>query len=442
MYFMYKISRNMCRRIIFSSVIMVLLLLLVSNFLFSQRKIEIDFSKKASNIKSVVGFLHFNDLKPLENDIVQLKPRYWRIGSSMADKTKRIEQLKILKQYNITPILVVTDFFFHRSSMWKKPYSDKQNLLNLVEELYKENGNNVVYDLWNEPDLTVFFEGSQQNFFETFKLMHDKIRSLPGGKKATIMGPSISWFTDEYFKKFLDFCSANNITLDLLDWHQNYNIDDALNMKKNIYHAREYYIKKYPNLKIKDIIIPEFVGPEDYFKPLTSLAYINILDKEKVVGCKTCGDAPKGQQTENTCWNNSIDGLLTPQGKPRSVWWVYKYYAESLPVRLSTNVDSDRTAAISYFSKDSNSVKILFGNLGKFKSSFSIDLKSVRKFSVFAKSKKINYSLYKIPNTEQKELSNPILIKKDSVSISSKNTISLELDDIDTQSVYLLKMNN
>ena len=45
-------------------------------------------------------------------------------------------------------------------------------------------------------------------------------------------------------------------------------------------------------------------------------------------------------------------------------------------------------------------------------------------------------------NTEQKELSNPILIKKDSVSISSKNTISLELDDIDTESVYLLKMTN
>ncbi|WP_333854523.1 GH39 family glycosyl hydrolase [Epilithonimonas sp.] len=439
---MYKISRNMCRRIIFSSVIMVLLLLLVSNFLFSQRKIEIDFSKKASNIKSVVGFLHFNDLKPLENDIVQLKPRYWRIGSSMADKTKRIEQLKILKQYNITPILVVTDFFFHRSSMWKKPYSDKQNLLNLVEELYKENGNNVVYDLWNEPDLTVFFEGSQQNFFETFKLMHDKIRSLPGGKKATIMGPSISWFTDEYFKKFLDFCSANNITLDLLDWHQNYNIDDALNMKKNIYHAREYYIKKYPNLKIKDIIIPEFVGPEDYFKPLTSLAYINILDKEKVVGCKTCGDAPQGQQTENTCWNNSIDGLLTPQGKPRSVWWVYKYYAESLNTRFNTNVDSERTVAIAYYSQPNKSVNLLLGNLSSSTNTFTIDLKSFQDSSFFSKAKKINYSLYKIPNTEQKELLNPILIKNKTISLSTAKNLLFQVEDIDNESVYLLKMTN
>lgn len=165
------------------------------------------------------------------------------------------------------------------------------------------------------------------------------------------------------------------------------------------------------------------------------------MDLLKVGGCKTCGPTDK-EDTGDTCWNNSIDGLITSQGKPRSVWWVYKYYAESLQQRFSSSTDSDRASAISYFSKDDNSVKILFGNLSKLNSTFNINLKSISKSSVFSNSKKVNYQLYKIPNTEQKELSNPILIKKDSVPISSKNTISLELDDIDTKSVYLLKMTN
>lgn len=429
------------KRISFISLSVLLLFVLISQVLFSQTTINVDISKETKNINSVVGFLHFNNLKPLKKDLVAIKPNYWRVGNTLIDEKIRKEQLNILKQNNITPILVITDFYSHRNPNWKKPYLDKEGFVKLVEDLYRENGNSVIYNIWNEPNHEFFFDGNRQDFFEIFQLAHNKIRSLPNGKKAKIMGPSTAGFYKEYIEDFLDFSNKNKLTVDYLSWHQNGDLKDAFEMKNNIILAKTTYFKKYPNVKIKDFFISEIIGPEDYFNPHTAFFYIYNMDLLRVGGCKTCGPTDK-EETGDTCWNNSIDGLITPQGKPRSVWWVYKYYAESLPVRLSTNVDSDRTAAISYFSKDSNSVKILFGNLGKFKSSFSIDLKSVRKFSVFAKSKKINYSLYKIPNTEQKELSNPILIKKDSVSISSKNTISLELDDIDTESVYLLKMTN
>ncbi|MCD9853435.1 hypothetical protein LUD75_01870 [Epilithonimonas sp. JDS] len=437
----YQITSQKLPKVIFCSLVLVLLLLLVSNFLFSQKKVEIDFSQKTTEKKSTIGFLHFNDLKPLEKDIIALKPAYWRIGSAMKDKNTRLEQMKILKKYNIKPILVVTDFFFHKSSQWKKPYSDKKTLLTLVEELYKENGNEVIYDLWNEPDIEVFFEGSRQDFFETFKLIHDKIRSLPGGNDAIITGPSTTSFKEVFFKEFLEFCNSNHIKLDLLNWHQLElnGIDDALKMSNTINFVRQDLIKKFPNLKIRDVMIPEFVGSDDYFKPLTSLAYINVLDNLGVVGCKTCGDAPPAQN-ENTCWNNSIGGLLTPQGKPRSVWWVYKYYAESLNNRLNTGVDSEKTVAISYLSENTNSANILFGNLGKMASSFQINLKSIKKSPLFSKSNKINYTLFKIPDTEQKELSLPIKIKSGSVSLNNSNA-NIKLSNIDTESVYLLKIN-
>lgn len=429
---------------ILASSTLIIFFVLCINIIFAQKVIDVDLSTKSLKKESVIGFLHSNDLSNLGNNISLLKPKYWRLGNTVIDSESRKNQISLLKKNNIIPILVLTDFYSHydkRKYKWEQPYKELDKFADLAEDIYKEFGNTVIYDIWNEPNHPLFWNGSNDLFFQTFKSAYNRIRSLKGGNEAIITGPSTASFDMEFIEDFLDFCQKNNMRIDILNWHVNGNIEDALILQKQIKFAKENWQKKYTKVAFKDVAVYEFVGENDYFKPLTSLAYISVLDKQNIAGCKTCGNAPM-DQNENTCWNNSIDGLITPQGKPRSVWWVYKYYAESLPVRLSTNVDSDRTAAISYFSKDSNSVKILFGNLGKFKSSFSIDLKSVRKFSVFAKSKKINYSLYKIPNTEQKELSNPILIKKDSVSISSKNTISLELDDIDTESVYLLKMTN
>lgn len=414
---------------------------LISQLLLSQKTINVDLNVHSKTQTSIVGFLHFNNLKSLDNDLVELKPKYWRIGNTMIQENLRKEQIHILHQHGIIPVLVLTDFYSHRNPEWKKPYLDKSGFLKLIEELYRENGNNVIYDIWNEPNHELFFDGTRENFFEIFKLAHDKIRSLPGGKSAKIMGPSTAGFYREYIEDFLKYCSKNNITLDYIDWHQNGGIKDAVEMKDNILMAKSNYLKNYASLKIKDIFVSEIIGPDDYFNPLTSLVYIYYLDYLNVGGCKTCGPTDK-EKGGDICWNNSIDGLITHDGKPRSVWWVYKYYAESLSARFSTSTDSDKTVAISYFSKDSNSVNILFGNIGKLNSTFSVNLKSVRKFPLFAKSTKFNYTLYKIPNTEQIELLNPILVKKGNVSISSKNTSALALDDIDTQSVYLLKMNN
>lgn len=429
----------------FISILLIGLLVLFYNILFSQKSITIDFSKKIEKKQSMIGFLHVNDLNPLVNDIEELKPRYWRVGNSLIDKDFRDKQFEIMRKYNITPILVLTDFYSHynqRKYDWKEPYKEPEKFADLAGDFYKQYGNTVIYDIWNEPNFELFWNGSKEEFFNTFKIAHDRIRSLPGGDKAIITGPSTARFDKEFIDSFLNFCNKNNLKIDILSWHLNENIDHALLLPDQIKYAKTYWSTKYPNVDFKNIGVYEFIGPDDYFKPLTSLAYIKILDDEKVVGCKTCGDVTINGKKFNTCWDNSIDGLLSQNGKPRSVWWVYKYYAESLNTRFNTNVDSERTVAIAYYSQPNKSVNLLLGNLSSSTNTFTIDLKSFQDSSFFSKAKKINYSLYKIPNTEQKELLNPILIKKGNISVTNKNTASLSLDDIDTQSVYLLKMNN
>lgn len=423
----------------FISILLIGLLIFFHSFLFSQKSITIDFSKKIEKKQSMIGFLHVNDLNPLINDIKELKPRYWRVGNSLIDKDYRDKQFQIMRKYNITPILVLTDFYSHynkRKYDWKQPYKETEAFAQLAEDFYKQYGNTVIYDIWNEPNHPAFWNGSRQQFFISFKAAYDKIRSLPGGDKAIITGPSTDGFVADFIDEFLGFCQKNNLKINILNWHINETQDAAFNIPNQVRQA-DSWSQKYYKVGFKNLAIFEFIGPDYYFKPLTSLAYINVLDREGVPGIKTCGNA----NGESTCINNSIDGLLTPEGKPRSVWWVYKYYADSLPARFNTSVDSDRTAAISYFSKDTNSVNVLFGNLGKFSSSFSVDLNSIRRFSLFSKTNEIKYTLYRIPNTEQKELSNPIILQSGSIHLSSKK-MTIDFKNIDVESVYLLKINN
>ena len=420
------------------TVSLVCLLILFFNTLFSQRSITIDFSKKAENKESIIGFLHVNDFNPLQANLQALKPKYWRVGNSLIDKNHRDKQFKILKEHNIIPILVLTDFYSHydkRKYDWKKPYIEKDRLADLAEDLYKQYGNTVIYDIWNEPNHPAFWDGTRQEFFISFKSAYDRIRSMPGGSKAIITGPSTDGFVQDFIEEFLQFCQKNNMRIDILNWHINETQDAAFNIPKQV-NLTKVWAKKYPNVKFSKVGIFEFIGPEYYFKPLTSLAYINFLDQTGIVGCKTCGEV----DNENTCIDNSISGLLTSQAKPRSVWWVYKYYAESLPARLSTTVDSDRTAAISYYSKDSKSVKILFGNLGNNSNNIKLDLKSLKSFLPFSKSKKINYNLYKIQNTEQKALLLPLMVKNGSVTIENTKSTNIDLENIDNESVYLLEL--
>lgn len=424
----------------FISILLIGLLIFFYNILFSQKSITIDFSKKIEKKQSMIGFLHVNDLNPLINDIKELKPRYWRVGNSLIDKDYRDKQFEIMRKYNITPILVLTDFYSHynkRKYDWKQPYKETEAFAQLAEDFYKQYGNTVIYDIWNEPNHPAFWNGNRQQFFMSFKAAYDKIRSLPGGDKAIITGPSTAGFDKNFIEGFLKFCEENNVRVDILNWHINETQDAAFNIPNQVRQA-DSWSQKYYKVGFKNLAIFEFIGPDYYFKPLTSLAYINVLDREGVPGIKTCGNA----NGESTCINNSIDGLLTPEGKPRSVWWVYKYYADSLPARFNTSVDSDRTAAISYFSKDTNSVNVLFGNLGKFSSSFSIDLNSIRRFSLFSKTNEIKYTLYRIPNTEQKELPNPIVLQSGSIHLSSKKMNTIDFKNIDVESVYLLKINN
>lgn len=425
----------------------IVFLLCVFSFNKAQQipyKIEVDLSQKQKK-ESVAGFLHFTDLKRIEKDVDLLKPKFWRAGAKLKDKTIRKEQINLLLQKNIIPIFVLSDVYdwwpwAKRPTGWinLNSKSDLNEIYSIPDMLTQEWGDKIIYDLWNEPDLKDCWNGSRDDFFKAVKIIHDRIRSSPNGKNAKITGPSISSYNKEYINDFLAFCNQNNIQLDILNWHALGTQKDAVKLKDNIEEARKL-LQQYPNVKVKNIYIPEIVGLSEQFNPLTAFTYLNSLEKSGASGgCKACWDNPY-QSGENSCWNNSMDGILTSDGKARASWWLYKYYAESLEGRFKVTVNSDSIVGLGYFSKDTNSVNVLFGNLMNPNVSISIDLKSAKKLALFSSSKKVNYTLYKLPNNQNKELKKPIAVKSGSIALTN-SIYSVGLSSIDKDTVYLLEI--
>lgn len=417
-------------------VLLVFIYFLIPQFVYSQKSITVDFSKKIEKRESIVGFLHFNDLLTLDKNIKILKPKYWRVGNALHDKNKRIKQINLLHDYNITPILVLTDFFAGTEDNWGKPFINPEKFKTLVKNLYLENGNSVIYDIWNEPN-TDSWGGTRQQFFETFKNTHDVIRSLPNGNNAIITGPGISRFDEAFLVEFLEFCKKNNIKVDILNWHEGGVINDVLDVQKNIKKARGW-VDKYSSIKIKKIFIPEILWHTEQFNPSAVLAYLSVIERNGASGaCKTCWDTP-AEFGGNTCWNNSIDGLLDPKGNTRSVWWAYKFYADSLDKRIPSQSSDESLIQLAYID-DNDDFSILFTNISR----IDIDKLSVNFYNVneslFKRTADYKLKFYEVTNTDEKPLTNPKLIFEKTISFRNSDE-KIDLNQVQYNKMYVLSI--
>jgi xylan 1,4-beta-xylosidase len=71
------------------------------------------------------------------------------------------------------------------------------------------------FEVWNEPNLSAFFSGSKDDYFELYRVCSESIKSvdpqLRVGGPATSKG---SWISD-----FIEFCYNNNVPLDFVSTH-------------------------------------------------------------------------------------------------------------------------------------------------------------------------------------------------------------------------------
>lgn len=408
------------------------------NFFKSQASreffVNVNVSQQFRSTNSLSGFLHYNDIYKLEKSIKELKPKYWRIGAIKHS----IDDVDYLIKNNIIPIVVISDLYGYpgkkNNKEWSHPLQEKK-LENLIKDLYRKLGNSVIYDVWNEPyhqEASGDFE--QNEFYKIFKKTHDIIRSQPGGKNALITGPSFDHYDVNEVEAFLKYCNNNGVIVNILNWHEWRSGENLEDLKKDVNHFRKVILPLYPNVKVEKIMFFEIINQYIQFSPSEILQFLKTLEELDIEGaCKGCWKESDGS---SNCENNSLDGLLDKNGMPRSIWWGYKYYANSTINRVNSSTNNNEF--VSFASYDEAKLNLLLSNNSKDNlrntqinvNNIKLLLKNLKKAKVF---------IYEVPDTGEKRLQNPTFLGSQTINISASK-LKFKIPLFKSKTVYYLRI--
>jgi hypothetical protein len=166
--------------------------------------------------------------------------RYVRAGGAQLDSpggwvSGRYERrwAATLAQYRRTValggtfIILVHDLYGADGSAmenWPGDGGDWSDFGTFLDRLVDDVGNahmNPQWDLWNEPDIELFWDRAQEQFHEAWQVAVDKVRAA--FPEATIVGPSTATEPSEdnaWWTAYLDFIAAYGVVPDIISWHE------------------------------------------------------------------------------------------------------------------------------------------------------------------------------------------------------------------------------
>jgi len=312
-------------------------------------EISVDFSKPES-VKSLSGFLGtLKETHVKDEFLLPLKPKYWR-GPSDVEAATRMEALGGKLIIPCTNYWGAPGFPFSKNGQKTPPFKDFPAYEEAIRAMTAQHRTRVIYDVWNEPDIPIFWgfwQGADfGKFLETFKRTHDIIRQELG-EEAVISGPSIFFFSERKLKRFCDYCKDNNLKVQILSFHLLYQPDDTLpEIETRLRTVKSLYINNpdYASVGFRELHINEYLmAYKQDVRPGSVMAFLRHMEKGGVDGAaKACWAHPTDCSNIiecyigdwKTCGDGSINGLLTPLFEPRAIWWAYKHYADGVDSRV------------------------------------------------------------------------------------------------------------
>lgn len=402
--------------------------------------VSVDFAQTA-RVKSVSGFLHgIEAAKPPDNLILPLKPQQWRVSETEPFIQNRVQKSGARIQLVLSDLWGYPGLNTNRS--WA--YENYAEFEDFVRQIARANKSpEIMWDVWNEPNdpRLPFWKGSFEQFCETYMRAY-KILRRELGADAMIGGPSFSHYDKVLLTKFLNFCAANGCEVNFLSWHE---LDQSVitSIPERINEARRLFLDNpaYSGLKIKEIQINEIVGETAQYSPGSILGYFYYLEKGKTDGaCKACWE---NYAKQSNCYNNSLDGLLTADFRPRASWWAYKIYADGAASRVFGTATNSKVAVLGSAESDTaDKAQVLIGYFKRFAdepetANVTINLKNLNDLPFISGSRKARVKIEKIPNSGERAIQNLEVIGEKTYLLSG-NSLQIALGKIYANEAYLV----
>jgi hypothetical protein len=222
-------------------------------------------------------------------------------------------------------------------------------------------GPDVRWELWNEPDYSGFWGGTQAQWLEMWKRGYQQIRAaIPD---AVIEGPSLASGVGGWFNAFLDYVKTNNVVPNYMGWHEAGGGGDPVNDAKNARSALSSHGLGTMNLDISEY------GSGNEQNPGHSAWFIARLERADSDGLRSNWGGGNGLYS-------TMAALVTNSWQPTSQYWVYKRYADQTGLR-STVTAGSQVDAVAFQDACASKSIIVVGNRGGTTGSVNVVIKNM-----------------------------------------------------------------
>jgi hypothetical protein len=421
--------------------------------------LTVDFGSPIAGNKSMLGLLHAADsINPPDSVIAPLRPDLWRVGNYALEffqKGAAWPQIYgRIAGFGARVELVVSDTWAGgipaKTGGW--PYDNWANWDSHVVQLADQNkGRNIMWDVWNEPNVPASWAGTQEQLFETYLHTYNDLRQELG-PDALVGGPSLSpgtSFSDTkaYIQALLDYCKANGCQVNFVSWHALQDTNQQIPaLAANVADIRNSFFNNpsYASLGLKEIHVNEVIGPGAKHDPGGILAYYYYLEQGGADGAaKACWADSQGA---SECDNDTLDGLLTAGTfQPRAGWWAAKAYADGFASRVASDTSNPLVIVLgSSGGPGSQAAQVLVGyfNYPSAKApavSPTVTLKNLPKLGFLADVSQVHLKFEKIPATAEAALAAPIVTLETDVPIGS-GTAQVTIPGVNAAEAYRITL--
>jgi xylan 1,4-beta-xylosidase len=318
----------------------------------------------AQTPKLKVGFLHnLSASAPSDEMLVPLKPTAWRSNEASAPADR-------LRRLGASQTIVLSDHWSYPAHGWRPsgpPWTQLQGFAVWVRQFAQRyKGRGLFYwDIWNEPDFKIFWDGTREQFYETFAVAERVLREELGAD-ARIVGPSTTMWRLDWIKGLAEFCLKRGCRFDAVSWHD---LPDDMRslprLSERVEATRALLSQpRYLPLGVRELHVNEIMGHGIQFMPGAVVGYFSELETARAdVAIKSCWPDSRGRVN---CEGQTLDGLLDwDTGQPRSLWHTWRAYADGRSSRVRSRSRDERIEVLaSSRSRRPGEAQLLLGNIG------------------------------------------------------------------------------
>jgi len=287
-------------------------------------------------------------------------------------------------------------------------WTDYDNFLTRLIDDVRATGAPVQWDLWNEPNISLFWNRPQSQYFEMWRRAYQRVRAAFPAQP--IVGPSLAGVPSNsgWWTQYLDFVRANNVVPDIVSWHSlpgdpvaNVAAADSSLGARGIPHPRPYQINEY--------------GASNEQNPGDGSWYIARLERSGADGLRA-NWASAGNL------HNDLANLLVRnsagQHQPKGEWWAYRFYGSQTGQIVSSTPSSGYDA---FATKAAGSAKILVGG-GSTTGNVAVALRGLDTTSGIVQNNQVRVLVQRIPYNGGGAVQGPVTVQNSVVSLSGNAT--------------------